>query len=71
MGSKTEAMYKELYSWIYMCLLSATPSISLGPELRIMMDFETAMRKPWEERWTEHKVLGCLFHFCQVSKFHQ
>ena len=66
MGSKQQTLYDELYSWIDMILLN-WPGGRIIINCPMMMDFEIAMRTPWEERWRENLVLGCLFHYTQVS----
>ena len=35
--------------------------------ISVMMDFEIAERNAWKLKWPNHNVLGCLFHFTQVS----
>ena len=61
--NKLENTYARLYNLITMAM--AAEGVSFKDSITVMMDFELAERRPWQQIHPSHQVRGCLFHYIQ------
>ena len=61
MQSKKKAAYLQLLEYVKLVLCP-----TFDP-LEVMMDFEKSMRLAVEEVYPQSRILGCYFHYTQVS----
>ena len=57
---------REAYDRAYE-LIDAASTFPWPDDLKVMMDFELAMRQAWTHLHHSHNVRGCLFHLANVS----
>ena len=57
---------REAYDRAYE-LIDAASTFPWPDDLKVMMDFELAMRQAWTHLHPSHNVRGCLFHLANVS----
>ena len=63
MEAKSEANYREVF--IQLKNIINSMNLSLNPSV-IMTDFEKALQNSISREFTESRLAGCLFHFCQA-----